>query len=147
MASYGFIVNDAVVAGITNTFTGALLHEDLVIDGNSSALPSSGHLATLYFKCDITAGAVTEVEAYLTWDSAGDELATTIQSCTGDSLVAGHTDTSLRSGVLPLDTTFRVPSVQTTAGKMYLWIRASAGGGTMSLLTARVSYDNPHMRA
>ena len=147
MASYGFLVNDAVSAGITNTFTGILLHEDLVIDGNSSALPSSGHLAYLSFKADITAGAVTEVEAYLTWDSAGDELATVIDSCTGDSLVVGHTDTSLVSGIMVINKTFRVPSVQTTEGKMYLWIRASAGGGTMSLLTARVFYDNPHMRA
>jgi len=142
MASQGFVVNDAEVAGITNTFTSALLHVDETIDPKSvnGELPGAFYASHLEITVDVTAGAVTEIEAFLTWDSAGNSLMFPVSSLTGDNLVAGIGDVSLIGTTVPIGRWERTPTEQTTVGKCYLWIRAAAGGGTMTLKKARLNW-------
>lgn len=146
MPNHGFIVNDAEVAGIQAAFTSSLLHEDVAIDAKSAngELPSSCLLDHLDVIVDVTAGAVTAVECKLTWDAAGDDLIAPLASLTtaAGTLIAGQTDVSLLLGVSPLARWVRAPATQTTSGKVYLWIRASAGGGTMTLKIARLHWTD-----
>lgn len=149
MASTGFITNDAETANIQAVFTSILLHVDEAIDANSANcdMPTSCHWSHVDLSVDVTAGAVTEIEFFLTWDSAGDHLAWPVQSLSGDNLVAGIGDISLLGSAFRIDADVRIPAATTTAGKMYGWIRAAAGGGTMTVKHIRLYWTNPHLRA
>ena len=148
MPSQGIIVNDAAVTGIQTTYTSCLLHEDEVSDARSvnGSLPSACLWGDLELVFDVTAGACTDIDVVLTWDSAGDDVAVgEMQLSTSDgSLVAGMNDTSRLMASVPLNAFKRATDQQTTAGKLYLWAQiADALGGTISILTAKLQWTVP----
>ena len=132
MADQGFIINDAEVTAVATSFAVAkaiLLHEDSALDANSKALPQACYLSHLELQLDTTSGSPTEVSAFVTYDSAGDDPLTAVAS--GNSLNAGLTDTSLVSTAISMNVFFRAPASQTTAGKLYLFIKVDAGQVTV----------------
>lgn len=150
MASVGMIVQDAPVAGITGTFASVLLQSDVAQDAKSlhGELPASGILGVLEFDLDVTAGAVTAIEVFLTWESAGDSIFQGLQRLTTADfeLVAGQTDVSRLLGSVTYNRSFVAPAGQTAAGTCYAWFRVAAGGGTMSVLAARLTWHQPTLR-
>jgi hypothetical protein len=153
MADSGVIGNDAVVAGITTSYAlgkAILLHEDSAIEPNSvhGAIPNSSAIwSHLVLKMTVTAGAVSSVECFLTWDAAGDEIAAG-PTQSAFNVVSGMTTSALRSVVIPMDGIMpRASSVQTTPGKLYLFVKTDSGGaGTVTLNRAELHWYVPDVQ-
>jgi hypothetical protein len=135
MAS-GFVVNDAEVTGIGTSYASGkviTLHEDTTADAKSlhGKLPGGGATwSHIDLVLDATSGSPTTVQAYLTWDSGGDDIAAG-PTQNALNLVAGLTDTSLAMASLTLGTTPHAPASQTTAGTCYLFIKVDTGAVTL----------------
>ena len=135
MAS-GFVVNDAEVTGIDDAYEAAkiiTLHEDTTSDAKSlhGELPGGGATwSHIDLVLDATSGSPTTVQAYLTWDSGGDDIAAgpTQNALT---MVAGLGDPSLVMASLTLGVTPHAPASQSAAGKCYLHIKVDAGVVTL----------------
>ena len=136
----GFICHDVATTSLSTTYASCLLHEDTTSDAKSihGALPSAGaewsHLELLLSE---DSGTISSIDIYLTWDSGGDHIVAGATQ-TALKVVSGQTATykmaSVSLGISP-----RAPSVQTTAGKVYLWSKLDAGTGT--LLAARLHWN------
>tara|TARA_R110000824_G_scaffold241096_2_gene429804 strand:- start:130 stop:558 length:429 start_codon:yes stop_codon:yes gene_type:complete len=134
MADQGFVVNDAEVTGIGTSYaTGdaILLHEDSTLDANSKAMPQACYLSHVELQLDETSSTVSEVSCFLTWDSAGNDPITA--EAVDLAVHAGLTDTSLRLVSVAMDVWIRSPATQTTAGKVYLWVKCKAGAVTLKI--------------
>ena len=135
MAS-GFVVNGAEVTGIDTSYDSGkiiTLHEDITSDAKSlpGELPGGGATwSHIDLVLDATSGSPTTVQAYLTWDSGGDDIAAgpTQNALT---MVAGLTDTSLVMASLTLGVTPHAPASQSAAGKCYLHIKVDTGVVTL----------------
>jgi len=147
MPQQGFICLDAEVPNIVGTYLPALLHEDAAVDAGSTngALPSACWWSQLELVWDVTAGAVTEITLKLTWDSAGDNPASEeiVLSTADNTIYAGQTDVSLWLATVDLNVSKRATAGQTTTGKVYLWSKVTAGGGTLTLKKARLQWYVP----
>ena len=131
----GFIVNDATVSDIETSYVlgeRILLHEDSTADPLSKSMPRSCYLSHLEIQldqADDSSSTVSQVSAFLAWDSGGDD------PMTGESpsnpLWTGLTDTSLRNTSIALDVFVSAPSGQTTQGKCYLWLKVDGGAATL----------------
>ena len=134
MADQGFVVNDAEVTGIGTSYaTGdaILLHEDSTLDANSKAMPQACYLSHVELQLDETSSTVAEVSCFLTWDSAGNDPITA--EAVDLAVHAGLTDTSLRLVSVAMNVWIRSPATQTTAGKVYLWVKCKAGAVTLKI--------------
>jgi hypothetical protein len=139
MADQGFIVNDATVSAIATSYAAdkaILLHEDSTADANSKALPQACFLSHLELQLDTASGSPTKVSAFLTYDSSGDDPLT--GESADNTLHAGITDTSLVNTAIDLTVYFRAPAGQTTAGKLYLFLKVDAG--TVNCTKARLHW-------
>lgn len=148
MASYGYILNATEIDKITTAFRGVRLEEAPTVEANSvhGMLPSAGYLAGVEFRISVMVGGVLTVRYYLSWDSAGDEPLTTIQTIPLAALAPSPTTPNQYSIALPVDDFFRVPAVQTTPGTLWAWF-ATTGFGAMTVHRCRCYWSNPHMRA
>ena len=138
----GFAVNDAVVLGIDASYDLSkviLLHKDTDIDVKSSALPQSCYVSHLDLQMDVTSGSIATVDAFLSWDSAGDDPMTGASE--GNVVWAGMTDTSLVCTSIALDVWVTAPAGQTTAGKCYLHLKVvGASSPVVTLNKARLNW-------
>jgi len=132
MAKQGFIVNDAEVDTITNSYVESrkiLLHEDSTADPLSKRLPQACYISHLDLQLEQDSAGVTEVSCFLAWDSNGDD------PMTGESqsnpLWSGMTTTTLRNTSIGLDVFVTAPDGQTTSGKCYLWVKVNGGQATV----------------
>ena len=142
----GFIVNDAAVTGINTGYVKGkriLLQEDSAEDPKSRAMPTSCYLSHLELQLDEpTAGVysgsavVTQVSAFMAWDSDGDDplTAESASNATWD----GMTNTSIRNASIALDVWVTMPTGATAPGKCALWIKVNAG--EVSVLKARLHW-------
>jgi len=130
----GFITNTTAPTSLsTSAFTAVLLAEQTSgspSDANSKAMPSGcsiSHLDLVF----TSAGSGTEdtVTCYLTWDSTGNDpltaTATAVELTTGGTSTVRHTTVALG------DFFCRAPATQTTAGKVYLWVKPSMSSSTL----------------
>ena len=136
MADQGFIVNDATVSGIGTSYAAVLLHEDSTSDANSRALPQACFLSHLELQLDTASGSQTKVSAFLTYDSAGNDPLT--GESADNTLHAGVGDATLLNTAIDLTVYFRAPASQTTAGKLYLFLKVDAG--TVDCTKARLHW-------
>ena len=139
MAS-GFIVNTTKPT-LSTSFTSVLLAEHrtgTASDVRSKALPNACSMSQLDVKLTSWNGSAT-FDAYLTWDSAGDEpVSSTVETVSltvGSSGSIGHSTVSLDKLFL------HAPTAQTATGKIYLWIKLSANANTV-LDMARVHWHD-----
>ena len=134
--SSGFVVNDAEVTGIGTSYEKIkiiTLHEDTTADAKSlhGKLPAGGATwSHLDLVLDGTTGSPSTVEAYLTWDTDGNDIAAG-PTQNALSLIAGLTDTSLVMASLTLGVTPHAPASQSVAGTCYLFIKVDAGEVTL----------------
>jgi hypothetical protein len=135
MAS-GFVVNDAEIASIGTSYAVGkviTLHEDTTSDAKSlhGELPGGGATwSHIDLVLQVTSGSPTTVEAVLTWDSTGDDIAAG-PTQNALNLVAGLTSGALRMASLTLGVTPHAPASQSAAGKCYLFIKVDAGAVTL----------------
>lgn len=141
----GFAIDDTggtgTQAGITTAYAVAnviLLHLDADQDARSGALPSAGYLSHLDLKVLATAGSPANVDAWLSWDAAGDHAAT--GEFTDQVLVAALTTANTYNTRIVIDHWYKAPSVQTTKGKLYLWVKFNAG--TVTVQRARLYWSD-----
>ena len=148
MASHGYILNATELDKIVAAFRGVCLEEAPLIEPNSvhGALPSSGWFSHVELTVEENVGGVTHVRSYLSWDSAGDELATTIQTIPIGSFAPSPTVPNQYGYDWPVNEMFRVPIVQTTPGTVWAWF-AAPGAGALTVKRCRLYWSNPHMRA
>lgn len=149
MATIGMIVNDSDTALTAGSWASTLMHEDTSEEAASlhGALPSSGFISTLDLVIQDAAGAptVTTIELFGTWDSAGDEIFLPYTKLTVNTdTVPGQTTGTRIMASVKYERCFTQPSVQTTAGKMYLWIKLTDEDG--DLRSARLNWYVPTLR-
>ena len=150
MADQGFIVNDTGGSGVEasvgtsySTSKYALLHEDSGVGGTdprSKAMPQSCYLSHLELSLTTAGGSPTTVSCFLTWDSAGNDAITA--EAAGVALHPGVTTAGLQSTSIALDVWVNAPTDQTTAGKVYLWLKVDAG--TVNITRARLNWVSRH---
>ena len=122
-------VEQATTPQLGTSYVGVLLQKNAA-DIASVDLPTSGYELSHLEIIMATDATPATVEAYLSWDSAGDDIAA---GPTQTAVKLAALQTATRKGcVIFLDRIRpRTPAVdQTTAGTIYLWLKVDATTGT-----------------
>lgn len=139
--SQGFACNATAVAGITasyNAAQGIALSGSVAIDEFAKALPAGGYWSHIEARFTQTAAATASVTFFLSWDAAGDQMASGEATFT---LVPGVTTAASLGAAVGLDVWTSWNDNRVT-GTVYLWCKTNAG--TVRLDQARLYWRDHH---
>ena len=123
---HGFLVSDGNITGITSSgYTAVKLGGNADRDLQARAFRDGVYFGDLELVADETATTVAQIDGFLSWDVAGDNICAGLFSLTSTEWVRGQTDTSLIMGTVEL----RAPRTAPAGwlNYIYLWLKTDAG--------------------
>jgi len=130
----------AVTVPISTTYVGTLIgaQDDRV----SLDIPGGCWLDSLDMIVDEASTTVAVIDIYLAWDSLGENPITDSVALAPADWRRGSTDASLILKVLAIEKYVTPPAGQTTAGKIYAFIKVDSGTLTIPVGGLRVNWDD-----
>jgi len=109
---------------LTTAFSGVACITDTANEANSQAFPAKGNISHIEIEIESSVGSPTTVDAYLTWDAAGDRIVT---PATAQTITTG---TATSGGVVYyVGVQYNRPD-DAVAGSIYVWARVNTGTAT-----------------